>query len=158
MWSKKNSRSLFKWYSSQFSKFLCEELETVFWDSEAKFQKLFKPNFSHRKHLENCFDAILRPESYVLILWKLYFSVLLKFLSDVVETVFWESEVKHWELFKSKIGNSKDFRKWFWMALVLKSFEMTLYTFLQILERRNWKYFLKKWGKASKTVQTKFYS
>ena len=36
-----------------------------------------------------------------------------KFLSDKVEVVLWESEVKRSKLFKSKFGHSKFLRKFF---------------------------------------------
>ena len=38
-------------------------------------------------------------------------------LSDEVGTAFWESEIKHRKLFKSKVDNRKDFRKWFQATL-----------------------------------------
>ena len=38
-------------------------------------------------------------------------------LSDEVGTAFWESEIKQWKLFKSKVDNRKDFRKWFQATL-----------------------------------------
>ena len=39
------------------------------------------------------------------------FLVFWTFLSDEVETVFWENEAKHWELFQSKSGHRKYFKK-----------------------------------------------
>ena len=44
--------------------------------------------------LENSFEAILSSKTSVVIVWKEHFSVFCKFLSDEVETIFWESEAK----------------------------------------------------------------
>ena len=42
-----------------------------------------------------------------------HFSAVGKFLSDEVETIFWESKAKRSKLFKSKSGHRKLLRKWF---------------------------------------------
>ena len=88
---------------------------------------------------------------------KWHFSVFCKFLRDEIEIVFGESKAKHWKLFKSKVGHSKHFRKWFLSHLKVKSeccepFEVTFFTFLQFHERRNWTHFLQKWGKGVKAI------
>ena len=44
-----------------------------------------------------------------------------KFLSDEVETVFWESETEHSKLFKSKFGHRKLLGKWFRSYIELKN-------------------------------------
>ena len=41
------------------------------------------------------------------------FQVFCKFLSDKIDTVFWESEPKRSKLFKSKFGHKKLLRKFF---------------------------------------------
>ena len=46
--------------------------------------------------------------------------VLENFLSDEIETSFWESETKRWKLFKSKLGHRKLLRKWFKATLSSK--------------------------------------
>ena len=49
--SKTNVLSVSKEHLSIFSKFLSDEAETVFWESEAKRLKLFQSKFGHRKLL-----------------------------------------------------------------------------------------------------------
>ena len=49
--SKTNILSVWKGHASVFCKFLIDEVETVFWEKEAKWGKLFKSRFSHRKLL-----------------------------------------------------------------------------------------------------------
>ena len=60
-------------------------------------------------------------------------------MSDEVETVFWENEAKHCELFQSKFGHRKHFEKWFSSYFEDRNkyfvpFEMTLSTFVPVLE------------------------
>ena len=69
--------------------------------------------------LESGFEATLRSKPNVVSLWKCHFSVFCQFLSDKVESLFWESETKRSKLFKSKVGSRKHFRKWFWSYLEL---------------------------------------
>ena len=88
------------------------EVETVFWESEAKRSKLFKSKFSHRKLLRKCFQSYLEVKSECSERLKKIFFSFCKFLSDEVETFFWESEVKRSKLFKSKFGHRKLLRKW----------------------------------------------
>ena len=57
--------------------------------------------------LENGFEVILISKTNVLPVWKGYFLFSGKFLSDEVETIFWESEEKRSKLFKSKLGDRK---------------------------------------------------
>ena len=157
--SKTNFVSVWKEHFSVFCKFLSDEVETVFWESETKHSKLFKSKFGHRKllgkwfrsyielknemfwafekvifqffpnfwvakvkpfsgkvwqsiqnylnqnlvigsFLENGFEATLSSKTNVVSVWKEHFSVFCKFLSDEVETIFWESEAKLLKLFK----------------------------------------------------------
>ena len=51
--SKKNVLSVWKGHFSVFSKVLSDEVETIFWESEAKRSKLFKSRFVHMKLLKN---------------------------------------------------------------------------------------------------------
>ena len=71
--------------------------------------------------LEIGFKATLSSKTNVLSVWKLQFSVFGKILSDEVETIFSESEAQHSKLFKSKFGQRKLLRSWFWSYLELKS-------------------------------------
>ena len=57
------------------------------------------------------------------------FQFFCKFLSDAVETIFWESEAKRSKLFKSKFGHKELFRKWFWSFLKLDVFEKSIFQF-----------------------------
>ena len=49
--SKTNVLRVWKEHFSVFCKFLCDEVETFFWKSEAKRLKMFKSIFGHRKLL-----------------------------------------------------------------------------------------------------------
>ena len=44
---------------------------------------------------------------------KVIFQIFFRFLSDEVETIFWESKAKRSKLFKSKFGHRKLLRKAF---------------------------------------------
>ena len=109
------------------------------------------------RFLENGFEANLISKTNVLSVWKGYFSVFCKFLSDEVETVFWESETEPWRSFKFKVGHRKLFRKWFWIYLELKNecserWKRAFFSFLLIFDWLSWNHFLGEWGKTSKTV------
>ena len=114
-------------------------------------QKLIKGSF-----LENGFEGILSSKANVPSVWKRHFSVFCKFLSDKVETVFWESEVKQSKLFKSKIDHMNFLRKWYWSKLELKSecfrrLKRSFFIFfLQIFEWGSWNRFLGKWDNTAK--------
>ena len=106
------------------------------------------------RFLENGFEANLISKTNVLSVWKGYFSVFCKFLSDKIETLFWECEAKHQKLFKVKFGHRKLLRKWY---LELKNecserLKREFFSFLQIIGWRSWNHFLGKWSKTSKTV------
>ena len=66
-----------------------------------------------RSFLENGFEATFSSKTNIRSIWKGHFSVFLKFLSDEVETVFWENEAKHSKLSKSKFGYRKLLGKYF---------------------------------------------
>ena len=80
-------------------------------------QNYLNQNLVIRSFLENGFDATLSSKTNVLRVWKGHFSVLWKFFSDEVITIFWESEGKHQKLVESKFGQRKLLRKWFWSYL-----------------------------------------
>ena len=71
--------------------------------------------------LENSFEATFSSKTNFLSVWKAHFSVFCNFLSDEVQTVFWESEAKQSKLFKSKFDHWKLLRTWFWSYLELKN-------------------------------------
>ena len=114
-------------------------------------------NLVKRTFLENGLGETLSSKANLLSVWKNHFSVFCKFLSDEVETIFWESEAKRSKLFKSKFGYRKLLRKWFWSYIELKNecserLKRAFFSFLQIFEWRSWNHFLGKWGKAFKTI------
>ena len=53
--------------------------------------------------LENGFEATLSSKRNVVSVWKGYFSVFCRFLSDKVETILWESEAKHSKLLNQNL-------------------------------------------------------
>ena len=97
--------------------------------------------------LENGFEATLSSKNPVVSVWKGLFSLFSKVLSGDVETIFWESEAKRPNLFKSKLGHSKLLRKWSWGYLELKHeycqrSKWTFFSFLQVFEWPGWNHFL----------------
>ena len=87
----------------------------IFWAFEKKVWKPLKPfswkvrlsvkiflnqNLGIRTFFENGFEATLSSKTNVLSVWKEHFSVFGKFLSDKVETVYWEFEAMLQKLFR----------------------------------------------------------
>ena len=110
--------------------------------------------------LENGFEATLSSKTNVLSVWKEHFSVFCKFLSDEVETIFWESEAEYWNLLKSEFGHIKLLRKCLWSYIELENecsegLKRAFFSFLQIFEWRSWNRFLGKRGNAAKTFSIK---
>ena len=87
--------NVWKWYFSLFWNFLSNEVESVFWESEAKRSKLFQSKFRHRNFLRKWFRRILELKNEFFAIWKGHFSVFCRFFSDEIETIFWESEARH---------------------------------------------------------------
>ena len=58
--SKANVLDVWKEYFSIFCKFLIQEVEPVFWESEAKHKKLFKSKLGHKKLLRKWFWSYLQ--------------------------------------------------------------------------------------------------
>ena len=78
------------------------------------------------------------------------FQFFCNFLSDKVETAFWESAAKHSKLFKSKFGHRNLFRKSLYIEVKNEYFDclkIRFFTFLNSFERRSWKRYLGKQGK-----------
>ena len=149
--------SAWKRHFSLFCKFLSEKVETIFWEVRQDLQNNLNQNLAIGSFLENGFEATLSSKTNVVSVWKEHFSVFCKFLSDEVETIFWESEAKRSELFKSKFGHRKLLRKWFWSYLELKNeccerLKRAFFSFLQIFEWRSWNQFLGKWSKVLKSI------
>ena len=61
--SKKNVLSVWKGHFSVFSKVLSDEVEMIFWESEAKRSKLFKSRFVHMKLLRKWVLSYLELEN-----------------------------------------------------------------------------------------------
>ena len=157
---KTNVLSVWKKHFAVFCKFLSDEVETVLRKSEAKYSKLLNQNLGIGRFLENGFEATLSWKTNIASVWKEHFSVFWRFLSDEVETIFWESEAMRPNLFKSKFGHRKLPRKWFWSYLQLKNecserLKKAFCSFLQIFEWRSWNRFAEKWGKVFKTFKSK---
>ena len=136
-----------------FANFWVTKLKPFSWKVRPSVQNYLNRNLVIGSFLENGFEATLSSKTNVVSVWKEHFSVFCKFLSDEVETIFWESEAKHSKLFKSKFGHRKLLRKLFWSYLYLKKerperLKKRFWIFLQIFERRSWNHFLGKWGKV----------
>ena len=117
-------------------------------------------NLVIRSFLENGFWGTLSSKANVWNLWKGHFSVFSTFLSDEVETSFWESETKRSKLFQSKFGNKKLVREWFSRYLKLKNeycehLKRAFFSFLQIVEWLRWSHFLGKRDNVAKTFSIK---
>ena len=126
-----------------------------FWATKSKLfsgkvkqsiQNYLNVNLVIRTFLENAFGVTLSSKKNVLSVWKGHFSVFSKLLSDRVETIFWQSEVKRSRLFKSKCGHRKLLRKWFLSYLELKNecserLKRAFLSFLQSFEWRSWNRF-----------------
>ena len=91
---------------------MSDEVLTIFWESEARHSKPVKSKFGHRNLLSQWFGSYLELK-YKFERLKRTFPTFSKFLSDKVETIFWEGEAKRRKLFKSKLGHSKLLKKWF---------------------------------------------
>ena len=93
-----------------------------------------------------------------LSLWKTHFSFFCNFLSDKIETIFWESEEKRSKLFKSKFSQRKLLLKLFWSYLELKNecperLKRAFFSFLQIFPKMKLKPFS---GKARQCRENVF--
>ena len=104
-----------------FLQVLIDEVKSTSWKNEAKCQKLFKLKFHHKNLLRKSFESTLSSNPNALSVWKANFLLFCKFLSDEVETIFWESDAKRSKRFKSKFGSMKLLTKWFWSNLQLKN-------------------------------------
>ena len=132
-----------------FCKFLIDEVETIFWNIEAKCSKLFKSKFSLWKFLRKWFWNDLELKNKCSEYLKRAFSVFCKFLRGEIETVFWQREAEPSRPIKLKDGYRKLFRKWFWSDLEIKSrifwaFGKGNFHFFAIFVWRSWNHFLGK--------------
>ena len=68
-----------------FVQFLSDKNKTIFWESEAKHQKLFKQNLVMGTFLQDAFEASLNSRINIVDVWKKYVLVFCNFLIDEVE-------------------------------------------------------------------------
>ena len=120
-------------------------------------QNYSNQNYGRRTFLENGFRATLISKANFLSVWKKHFPVLCKFLSDEIETFFWESEVKCSKLSNSKLSRKNLLSKWFWSNLELKNecserLKKPFSSFLQVYDWQCWNYLQGKWDKAFRTI------
>ena len=76
--SKTKVLSVWKGHFSVVCKVLCDEVETVFWESEAKQSKLFKSKFDQRKLLRKWFWSYLELKNECSERLKKHFAVFLQ--------------------------------------------------------------------------------
>ena len=110
-----------------------------------------------RSFLENGFEDTVSSKTNFLSVWKGHFSVLCTFLSDEVQTLFWEIHAKRSKLFKSKFGHRNLLRKWFWSYLEPKNeccecLKRAFLSFVQSFEWRSWNPSLGNSHKGFKTI------
>ena len=98
-------------FLSFFANFWVTKLKLLSGKPRQSVENYSNPNLVIGSFLENDFEATLRWKTIFLRVWKWYFSLFWIFLSNEVESVFWESEGKRSKLFESKFGLSKNFRK-----------------------------------------------
>ena len=150
------SERLKKAFFRLFAIFWVTKSKPFSWKVRQNIKNCLDQNLVIGSFLENGFEATLTSKSNVLSVWKEHFSVFCKFLSDVVETVSWESKTEPSRSFKLKVGHRRFFRKWFWSYLELKNewserLKRAFFSFLQIFDWGSWNYFRRKWGKTSET-------
>ena len=143
-----------------FANFWMRKLKPFSGKVKQSIQNYLNENLVIGSFLKNGFEATLSSKTNVLSVRKEHFSVFCKFLSDKVETIFWESEAKRSKLLKWKFGHRKLLRKWFWSYLELgnecsEHLKRVFSSFLLIFEWRSWNHFLGKRGNAAKTFSIK---
>ena len=122
LWAQKRMLWAFeKWIFQFFANFWVTKLKPFSGKVRQSIQNYWNQNLIIGSFLENGFEATLSSKTNVLSVWKEHFSVFCKFLSDEVETIFWEREAKRSKLFNSKFGYRKLLGKWFWSYLELKN-------------------------------------
>ena len=98
--------------------------------------------------------SVLTQKTNVMNLWKWHFSLFCKFLSNEVETLFWNSEVKPSKLFKSNIGHRKNFRNGLETTLRWKTNVLRVQKWLFFFENLNWRSWNHFWWKQGKDFKT----
>ena len=124
-----------------FANFWVTKLKLLSGKRRQSVRHYLNQNLVIRRFLENGFEATLGSKANVLSVWKNHISAFCKFLSDKVETAFWEKEGKHLTLFKSKFSNRNLLSKWFWSYIKLENqwFERLKRAFLSFLQSFEWR-------------------
>ena len=122
-----------------FCRSFSEAVQTIFCEREAKCWKLFKSKFGHRKLLRKIFWSYLELKSQCSEGLSRAFTGFCKFLSDEIETFFWETEGKPSKLFKLRLGHRRLCREMFRSYLELKKecsghLKRAFFSFLQVSE------------------------
>ena len=146
--------SVWKWRFTIFCSILCEEVETIFLETNSDPSKLFQSKVFHEKYFRKWFWATFR----FLPLWVFEngnFHFFPKFSSEQVGTIFWERKADFSKLLKPKHCTRNHFRYWFWSSLEVRNecseyLKTAFFHFLQMFEWISWNRFLGKQGKALK--------
>ena len=157
-WAKKRTFWAFEKVIFQvFANFGVTKLKPFFGKVRQRVQSYLNQNVIIGIFLENGFQATLRWKTNVVKVWKGHFSFFCKFLRYEAETVFWESEGKPSNVFKSNFGHKQLLRKWFSSYLEMKNecsedLKRAFFILLQIFAWRHRNSFLRIWGKAFKSI------
>ena len=140
-----------------FANFSLKKLKPPFGKVRQSIQSHLNQSLVIGMFVENGFEAMLSSKTSVVIVWKGHFLVFWRFLSDEVETIFWEIKRKRSKLFQWKFGHKKLLRKCLWSYLQLKNeccecLKRAFSVFLQIFHWRSWNHLLGRWGKAFKAI------
>ena len=140
-----------------FANFSLKKLKPLFGKVKQSIQSHLNQSLVIGMFVENGFEAMLSSKTSVVIVWKGHFLVFWRFLSDEVETIFWEIKRKRSKLFQWKFGHKKLLRKCLWSYLQLKNeccecLKRAFSVFLQIFHWRSWNHLLGRWGKAFKAI------
>ena len=135
-------KTIFKFLAN----FCVTKLKPLSGKRRQSFRNYLSQNLVIGSFLENGFEATLSSKANVLSVWKNHISAFCKFLSDKVETAFWEKEGKRSTLFKSKFRNRNLLSKWFWSYIKLENewferLKRAFLSFLQSFEWRSWNRF-----------------
>ena len=135
-------RSIFKF----FAKFWMQKLKPLSGKRRQSVQNFLNQNSVVGSLLENGFEATLSSKANDLNVWKNHISVFCKFLSDEVESAFWEKEAKRSTLFTSKFSHRELLSRWFWSYIKLENecferLKRAFLSFLQSFEWRSWNRF-----------------
>ena len=140
-----------------FANFSLKKLKPFFGKVRQNIESHLNQSLVIGRFLQNGFEAIFSSKTSVVIVWKGHFLVFWRFLSDEVETIFWEIKRKRSKLFQSKFGHKKLLRKCLWSYVQLKNeccecLKRAFSVFLRIFHWRSWDHFLGRWGKAFKAI------